>query len=142
MKHPNNNAARRRGVGAFEVMLILPVILLMLLAGVQFSMMLTAEDKVAESSRQAARAAAASGDKAAIHGAVKNCLGSEVYSKATIAIKYLDTDEASSFTGQSVQVTVSVPCKEMAPNYLKLIGVDNSDEAFVGRTTMRMESVR
>lgn len=134
--------SRRSGIGAFEVMLILPILLLMLLAAVQFSATLTAEDKIAEASRQAARVAAAHGDETAIHSAVRNALGTSAYNQATITVKYVHSDQNGSAGGVSVQVIVSVPTKEMAPNYLKIIGLNNDDESLTGQTIMRMESVK
>lgn len=141
MIRPVNKTAIRRGIGAFELLLILPILLLLLLAGVQFSATLSAEDKIAEASRQGARVAAAYGDENAIRDAIRNVLGAQIYSKATITIKYVESDDVS-VSALSVVVMVSVPTKEVAPGYLKVIGINEDDEPIIGHTVMRMEAVK
>ena len=55
MIRPKRQNTRRSGIGAIEIMLILQILLAILLAAVQFSFTLTAEDRVAEGCRQGPR---------------------------------------------------------------------------------------
>lgn len=141
MIRPIWNTTRRRGISAVEVMLVLPILLLVLLAAIQFSETLTLEDRMAEASRQGARVAATGGDETAIRNAIQNVIGTSIYNQSTVTIGYVNTNDG--VAGHvSVQVTVSVPAKNAAPNYLSIIGFDNSNDSIVGQTVMRMEIVQ
>jgi hypothetical protein len=143
MIRPGTCEQRRRGIGALEVILILPLLVLVLLAAVEFSAMCTAEDRVSQACREGCRVAACHGDEDSVRRAVEDVLGHEQCKNAKISIKYMNSDDDDhARTGVCVEVILKVPARECVPNYLRICGFDNKDDDIGARCVMRMEMVK
>lgn len=78
--------ARRRGLVAAEMLLVLPIFLLLLTGMIGFADLLIAEQKMDEASGRAARVAALGGSEEQIEEAVRAVLGPDRAKHATIHI--------------------------------------------------------
>ncbi len=78
--------ARRRGLAAAEMLLVLPIFLLLLTGMIGFADLLIAEQKMDEASGRAARVAALGGSEEQIEEAVRAVLGPDRAKHATIHI--------------------------------------------------------
>jgi Flp pilus assembly protein TadG len=72
---PLTRSGRRRAGAAIELLLVFPILLSILLAMVEFSMMLVARQQLAGASREGARVAAQGGDLPAVQATVAQYLG-------------------------------------------------------------------
>lgn len=129
---------RRIRVGAVlttELLFLLPIVLLLLVALVEFVFLINAETKVTLASREGARVAALGGSTADVEDAIINVLGAAVVAQSTFEITYPNDDPT---TGNPVTVTVSVPAKILVP--LLVIGCFDPDTLMLtGQTTMVIE---
>lgn len=131
--------ARRRASVALELLLVFPILLSLLLAMVQFSMLLAARQQLAGASREAARVAAQGGDLAAVQYAASLYLGQGNLSNAQVQAVLTDTTGMPLPSGAPVAVTVQVPANQAAPDLLAFIGVSLKNEVISAQTVMRKE---
>jgi len=127
----------KRGQAIVETALILPVIVLLLFAIIEFGQIFNQYIVVTAAAREGARAAAVS-DDAAAQTAVVNATASISNGGITVAIVY---PEGGREQGKSVTVTVSKPIEVNTPLIKEII-----DSVFaarppmlVGRSVMRVE---
>lgn len=117
-----------------EVLLILPVFLILLLALVEFSYMLSARSDIVEASRAGARLATLSGiDLEEIENDVFRSLGGR-YGSAVQVHAQLGT-----YSGDEVVVAVRVPMSAAAPDLLWPVGYGLRGKQFVAETRMLKE---
>lgn len=159
--------AKRRGIVlSSELLLILPILTILALALIEFVFLISAEAKIADASRAAARAAARGGSSADVQAAVKSVLGAKLIDHACILLIYpncpasqqpvvvVSTDgdgccvppdidgavtKGCKSTGQPVSAKVAVPAKYMVPSVL-LRAVTRFDSLCLSRqSTMILE---
>jgi Flp pilus assembly protein TadG len=130
--------SNRRRIGAVlttEFLFLLPIVILLMVALVEFVFLINAETKVTLASREGARVAAMGGSTDDVQAAVTNVLGADVVAQSTIDVAYPNNDQT---TGNPVQVTVSAPAKILVP--LLVIGCFDPDTLqLTGLTTMVIE---
>jgi Flp pilus assembly protein TadG len=129
------NRNKRVGSIAFEALLVVPVLLLIIAALVEFALVVSAEQKLAEASGLAARVGSTGRSEDDIKQAVKTVLGTKQYERATVYTQRRNDPH----TGSVIEVRVELPAKVVSLNLLHSIGLDLSGETLTGRTVMRME---
>ena len=114
----NRNHRRRGAVLSIELLAVLPVLLLVIAASVEFGLLMTAHAAAADACHTAARLAALGvADDAALEQAARPALGGRM---AAVAQMQRDDDPTTGI----VTVRVSVPMPAAAPNLLWPIGYD------------------
>jgi Flp pilus assembly protein TadG len=129
----------RRRLGAllsFELLFVLPLLVLLLVALVEFVLLINAESKVTLASQEGARAAALGGGYSDVQAAVTHVLGADVANQADISV---DFPNGTSNTGDPVQVVVSLPASLLVPNSLCAIGFDVTKITLTQQTTLIIE---
>ncbi|HMP17952.1 MAG TPA: TadE/TadG family type IV pilus assembly protein [Gemmatales bacterium] len=129
----------RRGILVLELLFILPILLLLTLAMVQFSLTLHARQQLVAASREGCRVAALGGDL----GEVERTVGQGRLAEADIEI----TDEQGSTipsgqavpSGEAVAVWLRLPTAHAVPDLLRFMGYSIRDDELVARTLMRRE---
>jgi hypothetical protein len=138
-----NKTNGRRGAATFELLLVLPILLIVILAGVQFSMLLSSRQHLAGASREGARLAAQGADQSQVEEIVRRYLGDTRLQDAEVWLTNSEGETVHSGqdvpVGQAVEVWVRVPAAKAAPNLLKWIGLSNHGDEVVARTVMRRE---
>jgi hypothetical protein len=133
----------RRGVLALELLLILPLLLVVVLAMVQFSLTLHARQQLVAASREACRVAALGGDRGEVEQMAHRVLGTGRLAEAEIEL----TDEAGTPvpsgqavpSGEAISVWLRIPTACVVPNLLRFVGYSNRNDELVARTVMRRE---
>lgn len=134
---------QRRGVLALELLFVFPILLVLVLAVVQFGLTLHARQQLLAASREGCRVAAVGGSPEQVTEAVRKCLGAGRLGQAETTI----SDETGAPvppgsdvpSGELVQVWVRIPAGFVVPDLLRFIGVSQRNTELVGRTTMRRE---
>ncbi len=137
MKLPRRG--RRPGSLTFELILILPILLVVVLALVEFSLILVARQHLTAASREGARVAAMGGTSAEVEAAARAVLGSGALSSAGVESVLVDDLGNPLPTGAPVQVVVSIPTAKVAPNLLAPIGFSIANDVIRTRTVMTKE---
>jgi hypothetical protein len=133
---------RRRGWLAVELLFVLPIVLLLLAALVEFTLLLHARQRLAAASREGCRIAAVGGDADAVALATRRVLGNGKLGQAEILITGEDPEnhaDSTAASGEAVAVWVKLPAALVVPDLLRIIGYSIRDEELVGRTVMRRE---
>lgn len=141
MVSPNQTSLAKRRVGALlstELLFVLPLLMFILLALVEYTFFLTAETRLAAASREGARVASMGGSTTAVNSAIEAILGATLLAKSTttVTITYPNT---TSNTGDPVTVTITVAATDLVPNYLKGVGFDLTSKTLTGKTTMILQ---
>ena len=131
-----NSKKRRRGALAMELLFALPIMLAVLLAMVEFSILLSARQQVTSAAREAARVAALGGSPTEIRTIVDRFLGPQV---AQIEATLNDVNGNPLPSGEPIQVVVSVPMFRMVPELLGFIGFSLRGQELTARAVMRKE---
>lgn len=134
---------RRRGILALELLFILPILMLLMLAMVQFSLTLHARQQLVAASREACRVAALGGDLGEVERTVRRTLGSGRLSDADVEL----TDETGTPipagmtvpSGEMVSVWLRLPTIHVVPDLLRFMGYSIKNDELVARTVMRRE---
>jgi Flp pilus assembly protein TadG len=131
----------RRGHLAFELLLVLPLLLAFVMGVVEFSMMLTVRQQLLAASREAARAAAQGADDQEVQDTVKRSLGSgRVAQAAQVSIRHVPEDPNNPTAGRDrVEVVVHTPTTAVVPNFLAWVGVNMNNREMVAGTVMNKE---
>jgi Flp pilus assembly protein TadG len=129
----------RGGTAAIELLLVLPLLLVIILAMVQFGMLLAAQQQLQLASREGARVAALGGNQADVEYAARLVLGQGTLSQATITTVLTDTNGVPLPSGAAVVVAVSLSTKAAVPNFVKWSGLVLAGEIISGRTVLRKE---
>ena len=134
-----NEQSRRAGSAAFEMLLILPVFVVLLLGFVELSMIVVVEERLSMASGQGARVAAQGGDTSDVLKAVKDSLGPGTVRENLKPIIYEPSDPTTAASGTPVKVRLEVEAKKTVPDLLRFIGFSISNQMLVGQTVMRKE---
>jgi hypothetical protein len=129
----HKQARRRKGaVLSIELVMVLPILLVVLLASVEFGILLMATQGVGAAANVGARAAALpSSSRARVEAAVNAALDGWVWQDEHEVVIFVNnnrvtpTDDylASAVTGDVVSVTVNVPMDQAAPDLLRYFGI-------------------
>jgi len=120
---------------SLEALLVIPVLLVVVVALVEFAMLIAAEQKLAEASGVACRTASVGRSDNDCKEAVKAVLGKHQYESAKV---YIDRHR-DPHCGDVIEVCIHLPAKAAAPCVLRSCGVKLTDDDLVGRTYMRAE---
>jgi Flp pilus assembly protein TadG len=138
---PRESAAlrRRRASIALESLFVLPILVLVALAVVEFSLLISARQQLLAASREGARAAATGGSPREIELAVRSRLGHGTLSQAKIRTILVDKDGRPLASGEPVVVQVEVPATAASPDLLRVIGFSLRQQTVAAYTAMRKE---
>lgn len=130
---------RRGYVNSLELIFFLPMVIILLVAVVQFAQILKTEAQLAGASREGARVAASGGNTRQIRHAVHAALTLRERDKVTIETNAVGSDgnPIGLPPGSDVVVRVSIPTKDIVPSALLMVVVNN--RVLVGQTVMRKE---
>lgn len=138
--HPRTaKSTRRPGSLAFELLLLLPIFLVILLGFVQLSTIVVVEERLAAASEQGARAASQGGSVMDVETAVRDSLGPGTIRDNLKPLILNPPDPVAAFTGAPLTVRVEVNAKDVIPDYLNFIGFSLANHVLVGQTVMRKE---
>lgn len=143
LKRFGQQEARRRGSVTVEMTLLFPVVLLLFLGMIEFSMMLHARQQLLAASREGARVAALGGDLDEVRQAVRLYLGNGRLGDADVRLTATNTEPVQDTreipSGERVEVWVSIPAGYVVPDLLRIVGYSIRNEELVARTVMRKE---
>jgi Flp pilus assembly protein TadG len=129
---------RRRGSLTLELLLVLPILMTVVLAAFEFSMLVQARQQLLTASREGTRVAALGGAAADVQQAAQQSLGGPLQN-ATIQLNITDASGNPLPSGQPVSVVVSVQASQAVPDLLAFIGYSIANETIAGQTVMRKE---
>jgi hypothetical protein len=131
---PRRQPAARRGLASMELAMTLPLLMLLLLAICEFSMLFLARGEVVEACREAARVAALPGSTPdVVEGAVRKVLRPGLQGGMSVDM----TDGAAS--GEVVAVVLRVPMMAAAPDLLWPVGYSVKDQWLVAESRVLKE---
>src|SRR5262245_60239066 len=131
-RYPARTCTRsnRTGLLAIELLIALPIVLSLLLAMVQFSLLMSARQQVTNAAREGARVLALGGGADEIRTTVDRFLGENV---AQINATLSDVNGEPIASGQPVEVTVTIPTRSLVPEMLGIIGFGLGDSKLVSK---------
>ncbi|MGE0528972.1 MAG: TadE/TadG family type IV pilus assembly protein [Bdellovibrionales bacterium] len=140
MRNPTKKDRRKRqGMLSLELLLVLPVILIVVLAGVEFSLMFLAKQQLTAASREGARVASVGGNAMEVQNVVYFYLGAGNWQKATVQTILTDQSGNPLPSGAPVRVIVSIPAAQAVPDILGPFGFSIAQDVISAQTTMRKE---
>ena len=128
---------KRSGLFTVELIFVLPVLLLLVFALVELSMLLAAERKLAEVSGVVARTGALGGTDDDMTAVMKSAGGPKWADRLKLAVSPSSPDDRHQ--GAPLEVTVSFPARYAGPNLLRSIGINLTTATLVGRTVILVE---
>ena len=135
MRRPS--PTERAGLFSVELIFVLPILLLVVFALVELSLLLAAERKLAEVSAVVARTGSLGGTDAEMTAVMKSAAGPKWADM--VELQVLPAAPAERPQGTTLDVTVSLPAKYAGPNLLRSIGIDLTEATLVGRTVIVIE---
>ena len=135
-RHKPRKRSRRGAVLSLELLLVLPVLWVVCFGFVEFSLLLMGMQRVQTASNAACRvgtlpAADLEAQQTAMNDAAKAALG-----KPGLVNSYQMQSQVGQFSGDPVQVEISVPMTAAAPNLLLIVGFNLEGRQLVARTEM------
>jgi hypothetical protein len=139
MARKNHRVQRAGFLNSIEFGLYLPIVILLFVAIVQFSKVLSTEARLAGASREGVRVAASGGNSTQISNAVFAALLPVEKNLVSIETNAVDSQghPAVLVSGAVVVVRVSMPTKKAVSKPLSF--VFNGNQELVGQTVMRKE---
>lgn len=129
----------RTGSLTMELLLVLPILMVLVLAMLEFSLIFVARQQLTAASREGARVAAIGGTAPEVQAAVRTFLGQGTLAAATVTSVLLDSKGEPLPSGAPVQVVVTLPTAQAVPNLLAPFGFSLADDVLYARTIMRKE---
>jgi len=129
----------RRASHTIELLLLLPVLLAVVAAGVEFGLGIAAQQKLTAASALGARVASQQGDLAAVKSAVHAALGTGGWESAVIEANLSDASGAPLPSGADVVVIVTLDAGAVVPDMLGFVGLSLKGVRLTGRTLLRKE---
>jgi hypothetical protein len=125
-----------------ELVLVLPILVILLTAMIEFGLLLVARQELLAASREGARAASHGAPNDEVRAVVYRCLGEGRLGHANVSIAHFDEDLfLPNAPRDRVQVVVHVRAGHVVPDFLGLIGLSVGDEVLAGGTIMCMETL-
>lgn len=143
----NGNRSTRRGVLTMELILTLPLVIVVILATVEFALLLMAEQAVQAAAAVGARTAAVpSATRSSVVNAVGRALEPWSFARRVepVRIQINGVPEqqyalSMARTGDSVAVTVRVDAAAVAPDIFGCLGMSIADRKLTGTYVARKE---
>lgn len=135
MRRPS--PTKRAGLFSVELIFVLPILFLVVFAVVEFSLVLSAERKLAEVSGVVARTGSLGGTDDEMKAVMNSALGPKWSANALLNV--LPTKPEDRIQGTTLEVTVSLPARYAGPNLLRSLGLDLTAATLVGRTVIVIE---
>ena len=131
---------KRGGLLVVELLLVLPVVLALAVAALEFGLMLTARQQLLAASREGARVGSHGADEEEIRAAVTRVLGNGSLGRAAVQANFFheDTDHPQ-FGRDRVEVYIHVPTTQVVPDLLAWVGLSFRDQELVACTVMCVE---
>lgn len=129
----------RRASASLELLFALPLLFAMIVAVLQFSMVVTAQHELAAACREGARAAARHHSEEEVRKIVRDFLGEGRLKCAKIHVRIRNDSHELVCSGEPVEVMMEIPTRVAVPNFLAFIGFCFAEENLVARTVMRKE---
>lgn len=141
VKFLESGRARKRRSGSLtvELLFVLPLLLIIVLAAVEFSLWLAAQQQVALASREGARAASRGGNAGDVLLAVNQVLGPARAGIAQVQATLTDSNGQPLPSGEPLTVLVALPAGGVVPDLLVLAGLSIRNELIISQTVMRKE---
>lgn len=133
------NRVRTGAIMAMELLLILPLMMAIFFGTVEYGLLLAAEARLFNASREGARVAAAGGDSDDVEAVVKAALLAREAELVDIQSILTDDNDDPLKPGDQVAVMVSAPATTLVPDFLRFIGISISNRCLIGQTVMRKE---
>lgn len=130
---------RRPGSLSVEMLLLAPLLIAVVVAVVEFSLVVVALQKLEAASAIGARVAAQGGNARSVREAVLRALGQGRIGKAEVVADLMGDDGYPLPSGSPVEVIVAVKAGEVVPDLLGFIGFSIKDMKLRGRTLLRKE---
>lgn len=130
---------RRGGTLSVELLFVFPVLLAVLLATVEYSLWLTAQQQVSLASREGARVGATGGTGDDVNRIVRLVLGDARYQQAQVDANLIDPAGVPLPVGEPVTVSVRLPASAVVPDLLAFVGISIRNQYLVSQTVMRKE---
>lgn len=137
----SKQALRVGAIAAMELLLVFPLMMAIFFGTVEYGLLLAAEARLYNASREGARVAAAGGNLDDVKAAAKMAL--LLGEQSNVDIQAILTDPPASSTpvlpGGQVSCRVCVSAGTVVPDYLRFIGLSIANRCLVGQTVMRKE---
>ncbi|REK27126.1 MAG: hypothetical protein DWQ42_07410 [Planctomycetota bacterium] len=140
---------RRRGVMSFELLLAIPVLLIVLIAGIEISQMLMAHQAIAAAAASGAREASMPGAtetsvRAAVRRSVEGWRFEPALADEDITIKAMSLDGmdiplASAASGDVVTVSIEIEVTDAVPDMLPSLGFSLAQRTLTAAAVLRKE---
>ncbi len=138
--NPYNRCVRRPGsLLASELLMVLPLLLAVVFATIEFSTLLLVRQQLQTASREGARVAALGGDATQVQLAVSQFLGTGALANAQVDSVLTDSQGMPLPSGAAVSVTVSLPTAQVVPDLLAPFGFTLGNDVTIAQTVMRKE---
>jgi len=131
-----HKSSYRPGLLAIELLIALPILLSLLLAMVQFSLLMSARQQVTNAAREGARVLALGGGADDVRLTVDRFLGENA---AKINATLTDENGDPIASGQPVEVMVTITTRALVPDMLGMIGFGLGDTKLISKAVMRRE---
>jgi hypothetical protein len=128
-----------------ELLLVLPIMMAIFFGTVEYGLLLAAEARLYNASREGARVAAAGGNIDDVRVAARTALLAGEATRVDIQAVLTDPPVTPGRPptpkppGSLVAVMVSAPARALVPDYLRFIGISIGHRCLVGQTVMRKE---
>ena len=138
---PRHGNTRYGGIMAMELLLIFPLIMAIFFGTVEYGLLLAAEARLFNASREGARVAAAGGNLDDVKAAVKATLLKGEQNLVDIQAVLTDPPNSTQPVppGSPVVVKVMASAKTLVPDFLRFIGFSIANRCLSGQTVMRKE---
>lgn len=133
------NRSRAGAIYAFELLLVLPLLLMVAAAILEFSFLWSANWRVKEASRAAARIASLPASSVDELRQAATVAATQALDHRPLVENLQMQIEPGLYTGDAVFVEVVVPMSAAAPDLLNFFGFSLRDRVLRGRTVMRKE---
>jgi Flp pilus assembly protein TadG len=135
LRRPRCSSSRPGAIHAVELLLLLPIVLAVLIAMVEYSMILSIDQQLAVASREGARVAAQGGTTVEVEAAARLVLGTGSVGQNTVV-----TSQLTDVSGNPVTVQVVIAdASTVVPNMLRFVGFSINGTPLAGTTVMRRE---
>lgn len=124
---------------SMELLLVAPLLLILMLAMVEYGLYYMARELVVNAARDAARVAATGGTQEDIEQAVRLRLGSGPLGQVKIDVLDLEADDSSQPYQKAVAVVISLPAENAVPDLLRIIGFSVQNRSITAQTVLRKE---
>lgn len=129
----------RRASLTIELLLITPVLVAVVIAAVEFALLIAAEHRLESAAALAARVAAQGGDAKAVSKAVHDSLGGGRWEKVEVKAILEDDGGRPLAAGSNVEVVVTIDAAQVVPDLLGFVGFSLKDQTLRGRALLRKE---